>query len=136
VVGITVLTTLCLKKAGLEAPVPPLIQAATRSHDPVFWISLAFASVFLAPLAEEFLFRLVLFESLRELNIRLPTLLSAACFAVVHQAPTHLPGLFLLGLILSRAREKSGSLPLPMLIHSMFNAASLTFLWFSRSPGG
>lgn len=128
VVGLTFLTMKAMRAVGIEPHIPPLLRIAAHSRDPRFWASFLFATVLLAPIAEEFLFRLVLFESLREWRLRQPAVISAACFALIHLTPAHFPGLFVLGLALSRARRQSGGLLLPMLIHALFNATSLFFL--------
>lgn len=132
---LTVLTTVLLRLAGAPVPAPLLTEMALRQDGILFWVSLCLATVVIAPVAEEFLFRTVVTESLRELGLTRPAVVSAACFAVVHQIPAHVPGLFLLGLVLSRARRQCGGLALPILIHALFNAAAVMFLFLARILG-
>jgi membrane protease YdiL (CAAX protease family) len=53
-------------------------------------------------------------------------LISSMLFAATHANTGHWPALFVLGVCLGYAYEKSGSLLRPIFIHSLFNAASLT----------
>ena len=46
----------------------------------------------------------------------------AALFAIAHANTGHWPALFILGVCLGYAYEKSGSLLRPIFIHSIFNA--------------
>ncbi len=52
-------------------------------------------------------------------------LISSGLFAAVHAETSHWPAMFVLGIGLGYAYEKSGSLFRPIFIHSFFNAASL-----------
>jgi membrane protease YdiL (CAAX protease family) len=52
-------------------------------------------------------------------------LISSGLFAAVHADTGHWPALFVLGVCLGYAYEKSGSLFRPIFIHSLFNAVSI-----------
>ena len=52
-------------------------------------------------------------------------LISSGLFAAVHTEPSHWPAMFVLGIGLGYAYEKSGSLFRPIFIHSFFNATSI-----------
>ncbi len=52
-------------------------------------------------------------------------LISSGLFAATHADTGHWPALFVLGVCLGYAYEKSGSLFRPIFIHSLFNAASI-----------
>ncbi len=52
-------------------------------------------------------------------------LISSVLFAAVHANTGHWPALFVLGVCLGYAYEKSGSLFRPIFIHSLFNAVSI-----------
>jgi uncharacterized protein len=94
-------------------------------------ILIIFFAVAIAPAAEEFLFRLFLYGVLRRYFGWLAgAIFNALLFATVH---THLPSfgpLFVLGMCLTIAYEWSGSILVSMMMHSLFNAASLTLLAF------
>jgi membrane protease YdiL (CAAX protease family) len=52
-------------------------------------------------------------------------LISSGLFAATHADTGHWPALFVLGVCLGYAYEKSGSLFRPIFIHSLFNATSI-----------
>ncbi len=97
-------------------------------------IAIIVLAVAVAPLAEEFLFRFFLYGVVRRYAGRLVGIaVNAALFAAVH---THLPSfgpLFVLGGCLTLAYEWSGSILVPMAMHALFNALSLTALAFPEA---
>lgn len=88
-------------------------------------------AVSLAPLAEEFIFRFFLYGVMKRYFGRVVAVLaSALLFAAVH---AHLPSfapLFVLGSCFAIAYEWSGSILVPMMMHALFNAITLTALAF------
>lgn len=88
-------------------------------------------AVSLAPLAEEFIFRFFFYGVVRRYFGRvIGVLVSALLFAAVH---AHLPSfapLFVLGSCFAIAYEWSGSILVPMTMHALFNAITLTALAF------
>jgi membrane protease YdiL (CAAX protease family) len=91
-------------------------------------------AVAIAPVAEEFMFRFFLYGVLKRYFGRVVGLLAnAAFFAAVH---THLPSfgpLFVLGSCFTIAYEWSGSILVPMTMHALFNAFTLTVLAFPQT---
>lgn len=90
-------------------------------------------AVSLAPIAEEFIFRLFIYGVARRYFGRMVgVLVSALLFAAVH---AHLPSfapLFVLGTCFAIAYEWSGSILVPMTMHALFNAITLTALAFPQ----
>ena len=88
-------------------------------------------AVSLAPIAEEFIFRFFIYVVVRRYFGRIiGVLVSALLFAAVH---AHLPSfapLFVLGSCFAIAYEWSGSILVPMTMHALFNAITLTALAF------
>src|SRR6266404_650751 len=88
-------------------------------------------AVSLAPLAEEFIFRFFMYGVMkRYFGKVVAVLVSALLFAAVH---AHLPSfapLFVLGSCFAIAYEWSGSILVPMMMHALFNAITLTALAF------
>ena len=88
-------------------------------------------AVAVAPVIEELLFRFFLYGVFRRYFGRLiGVILSALLFAAAH---THLPSfvpLFVLGSCFAIAYEWSGSILVPMTMHCLFNALTLTVLAF------
>ena len=125
---VTATTGLALKYLGIPPVGSPIIHQLLHSPSPALWGSVAILAVVVAPIAEELLFRLVLYEALRPYSERLATILTAMSFAALHRAPAEFPGLFILGLVLQHTRRKSGSLWAAILLHSAFNATSLVIV--------
>jgi len=93
-------------------------------------IMIVFVAVVIAPLLEEMLFRGFIQTAIRSFfNIRnsaWPAIAaSSVFFAIMHADPGHWPTLFVLGVCLGYAYEKSGSLFRAIFIHSFFNATSI-----------
>jgi membrane protease YdiL (CAAX protease family) len=88
-------------------------------------------AVAVAPAAEELVFRFFLYGVLRRyFGIVVALLINALLFAAVHQ---HLPSfapLFVLGSCFTLAYEWSGSILVPMTMHSLFNSVNLVLLAF------
>lgn len=86
-----------------------------------------FMTIFVTPVLEEMLFRGLFQTMIRSFLLKAwpSILLSSALFAIVHANIEHWPALFVLALCLGYSYEKSGSLFRPIIIHSIFNAASI-----------
>jgi len=89
-------------------------------------------AVGVAPIAEELVFRFFLYGVLkRYFGVAAGLLINALLFAAVHQ---HLPSfapLLLLGCCFTLAYEWSGSILVPMTMHSLFNSSTLVVLGLS-----
>ena len=89
------------------------------------------AAVVMAPIAEEMLFRGLLFQSLRRrLGLWFAAVTSAAVFCLVHveiivSQPLALTGLFVLAIVLAWSFHRTGSLVVPIIAHATFNGISL-----------
>ncbi len=121
IVGVIVLPLFILRQLGLPvqfvavSDVPP-------PQDPLFVLTLL-GSLVLAPVAEELLFRGVLHQSLRKrLGVVAATGASAALFAVLHLQPQLIPQLFVLGVVLAQAFERTGSLFPAIGLHTVYQA--------------
>ncbi|MDH4238758.1 MAG: CPBP family intramembrane metalloprotease [Phycisphaerae bacterium] len=97
-------------------------------------------AVVIAPVLEEMIFRGLFQTVIRSFfesrdskletrsRIWLPVFISSGLFSIVHGNVPHWPALFLLGVCLGYAYEKSGSLFRPIFIHAFFNAITITFV--------
>jgi hypothetical protein len=94
---------------------------------------LAFFAMVLAPVAEEFIFRGVLFPFIKQLGWpRLAWFGVSFLFALIHvNAPTFVP-LFVLALTLTWLYEKTDCLLAPIAAHSLFNTANLVILFMQN----
>ncbi len=106
-----------------EQEIMRMMRATTGSVETFLFILFA---VIMAPLCEEFFFRGLLYGvAKRFLGYPIATLVSALAFAAVH---AHIPAfapLTALGIVLVLVYERTGSLVVPMAMHSLFNAGTL-----------
>ena len=84
-------------------------------------------AVLVAPLLEEMLFRGLFQTTIRSFLVKpwLAITSTSVLFAVIHQNVGHWPALFVLGMCLGYAYEKSGSLLRPIFIHALFNGVTI-----------
>jgi membrane protease YdiL (CAAX protease family) len=114
---------------------PPADQTAVAlmagAKSPWLEIYLGVFAVVLAPVAEEFIFRGILFPVVRQLGYpRLAWFGVSALFAFIHFDLAIFFPLFALALALTWLYEKTGNLLAPVAAHSLFNAANLAVLHF------
>ena len=92
-------------------------------------IGIFFFAVVLAPLAEETFFRGILLPVLvRRMGARIGIALTAAGFAALHANTGSFVSLAIFSVALSIAYVRTGTLWVPVLMHALFNAASLALL--------
>jgi membrane protease YdiL (CAAX protease family) len=116
---------------GASPPQQPIVEMFNESTTLEQRILIIVLAVSFAPLAEEFIFRFFIYGVMkRYLGKVVAVLASALLFAAVH---AHLPSfapLFVLGSCFAIAYEWSGSILVPMTMHALFNAVTLTTLAF------
>ena len=82
------------------------------------------------PLAEEILFRGVLYRWLRvHMNVPLAAIISALGFSVLHGVPALIPAIAALGVGLALIYEASGSLWTAVVTHALYNTLTLVLLF-------
>jgi membrane protease YdiL (CAAX protease family) len=110
-----------------EMAVSLLLNATSRAAG----IYLGFFAVVLAPVAEEFIFRGVLFPYIKQLGFpKLAWIGLSLVFALIHgDAAVFIP-LFVLSLALTYLYEKTDCLLAPIFAHALFNAVNLVLIKF------
>jgi len=127
----TLVVSVLVALSGSEAT-PDQVLTAGLLETPGQILLAVLAAVVIAPIAEELLFRGLLHRSLRlRWRIVPATAVSSLLFAVVHvdvlvSQPLALIGLTLVGVILAVAYERTGSLVVPIVIHAVHNAVTIT----------
>ena len=110
-----------------------IIDLFTSSHTLGQRVIVVILAVIVAPMTEEFIFRLFLYGVFkRYLGVGLALFFNALLFAAVH---THLPSLaplFVLGACFTLAYEWSGSILVSMTMHALFNGVQLIVLAFPQ----
>lgn len=101
------------------------------------WLTIT-SVIVIAPIVEEVIYRGCLQGALRSLT-RSPwpaLVLSSLAFSAMHFSAASLvalPGLFILGLSLGLAYERSGRLAVPIVMHMLFNAGNVALLFALRA---
>jgi membrane protease YdiL (CAAX protease family) len=123
-----VVTQRLLRSAPQRQAIVEMFSESSTLEQRILIIVLA---VSLAPVAEEFIFRFFFYGVARRYFGKvIAVLASALLFAGVH---AHLPSfapLFVLGACFAIAYEWTGSILVPMTMHALFNAITLTALAF------
>jgi membrane protease YdiL (CAAX protease family) len=109
-----------------------IVEAARRGEATFEFATLVVSAVLLAPLAEEWLFRGLLFRRMRAVGSRpIAYGLSALGFAAIHTNPAGFVIYLWLGLVFAFAYERSGRLWVPIGVHMGNNAVALLGLLYS-----
>ncbi|HEV2318187.1 MAG TPA: type II CAAX endopeptidase family protein [Verrucomicrobiae bacterium] len=115
-------------KPQIEEAVSLFTGAVSRPEQ----IYLGIFAVILAPVAEEFIFRGVLFTFVRQLGLRKTAWFGVSLlFALIHGDAAIFIPLFGLALVLTWLYEITDSLLAPIFTHALFNAANLILLAYA-----
>ncbi|MBX3388347.1 MAG: CPBP family intramembrane metalloprotease [Phycisphaeraceae bacterium] len=146
VVNATGLVALEIYRAFKESSPPTIghntLQTISDSRsDPWAWTQAA-AAILITPIVEELIYRYFLQSALVRAFKRawLGVLVTAALFAAAHigavpseTLSTVLPVLFVLGLALGIAMQRTGKLSVPIVMHAMFNAVNVAMtIWLNK----
>lgn len=135
-VGVLVLnqiSAIACQELGIEMKDQALVtQTIVNANDPLYVALSIFSSIIIAPIAEEILFRLLLFRTIRSFAPRWATLVTAVAFALMHDGPQFIPSLILLSYILQNCRREGGLLR-SMLVHAAYNSIATITIFLSIS---
>lgn len=114
------------------APQPQAVVNFARNVDTAEGqIAIIVFAVIIAPITEEFLFRGFLYPALKAtLGAALSILLTSLLFGMIHLNSQAMAPLAALGFVMALSYERTGSLIVPMTVHSLFNALSLVAMRF------
>lgn len=102
------------------------VQAFRDNNQPGVRVMMVVFAVFIAPLVEETFFRGFIYPVFKKYTVGpYAAICSSLLFGLVHLHVGSLVPLVILALLLCRVYERTGSLIVPMVIHSGFNAISL-----------
>jgi membrane protease YdiL (CAAX protease family) len=118
-----------MEKIGWAPKDEAAVTLVTSATSRVSAIYLDFFAVVLAPVAEEFIFRGVLFPFLKQLGYPKTAWIGVSLlFALVHATPSIFVPLFILALALTWLYEKTDTLLAPIFAHALFNTAGLILI--------
>jgi len=134
--GLKYVSELVLNKMGWEVEDQRAVEMFSGITSTWMKVYFGFFTVVLAPVAEEFFFRGLLFSAAKKYGRPgLGWIGVSLLFAFIHfSAPIFLP-LFVLALALTWLYEKTEGLLAPMLAHSLFNAVNLGLLFLTEHAG-
>ena len=135
VLGLEKISVAGLEKIGWPAEDQRAVEVFANAKS--IWLRgyLALFAVVIAPVAEEFIFRGILYPFIKQLGWpKLAWFGVSLLFALIHvNAPTFVP-LLVLALALTWLYEKTDCLLAPMATHGLFNLANLVLLHFQKHP--
>ena len=117
--------------AGGEMSPQEVVEFLQNADTPRDRLAVLAMAVVVAPVAEEMIFRGYLYPvGKRYFGAFASMVVTSLLFAVLHGHIGSLPALFTLAMCLGLAYEKSGTLLVPMIMHAVFNAISVTAILF------
>jgi membrane protease YdiL (CAAX protease family) len=100
-------------------------------------VALGTAAILLAPVAEEILFRGILYPAIKQAGFpRLALWGTSVLFALVHVNLVTFVPLAVLALVLTALYERTNNLLAPITAHAMFNALNFLTLFLLEGKGG
>lgn len=123
-----------LQEAGLIEELPPQ-EIITLFQGGGNWLAiamLALMAMVVAPIVEEVIFRGCIYRFLKSQTNRLSAqILSGSVFALMHGNLLSFLPLVIVGVLLARVYERSGSLAVAIWFHAFFNSFSLCILFIT-----
>jgi membrane protease YdiL (CAAX protease family) len=117
--------------AGAEMSPQDVVQFLQNAETPRDRLAVLAMAVVVAPVAEEMIFRGYLYPVGKKYAGAFASMVvTSLLFAVLHGHAGSIPALFTLAMCLGLAYEKSGTLIVPMIMHAVFNAVSVTAILF------
>jgi len=127
--GLHYISQTVLVRLGQEQVVQEAVQMVMATEHPVEVGLQVVSVVVMAPIAEELLFRGILYNTIKHTGYPLAGMtISAALFALVHGSLALMLPLFVMGFTLAWVYERSGSIIAPMMMHATFNAINFSLL--------
>jgi membrane protease YdiL (CAAX protease family) len=112
------------------------VQLLREAHSAGKIIYLAFATILLAPVAEEMLFRGIIYPMLKRTGFpRLALWITAFFFASIHMDLAVFVPLLFLAVMLTLLYEWTNNLLACIVLHGLFNAANFAMLFLMKNPG-
>lgn len=99
--------------------------------DNIGWLGVALTVVLIAPITEEIIFRLGVFDSVKIYGVAFQILFSSSLYTIFHypEQLSQIVFIFALGLILGISRFKSNGVVIPVFMHCIHNSTFLLYLW-------
>lgn len=119
-----------LEKIGYDEPVPVVYEILSKEKRSGLIFIFSFMIALSGPIIEEIVFRGFVYRAVRDkLGIFWGIVLSAMFFSVLHQNLVAFVSIMTIGMLMAYLYEKTGSLLVPIVVHSLHNGAILG-MWF------
>ncbi len=126
-------SVLVLEKIGWPPEAETAVMLLTGAKSWWTRVYLGAFAVVIAPVAEEFIFRGVLYPFVKQLGYpRFAWMGVNFLFALIHMDAAALVPLFVLALALTWLYERTDNLLAPITAHSLFNVANLVVFYFAK----
>lgn len=126
------LWTKLLERLNFHGPQQQSLLTECSQSSPLKYAGMLALAAVLIPFVEEVVYRRLLFGVLRPLGVWAALLLTASIFAAMHGFIYGFPALFGLGAVFQWQYLRSGNLWTSTLTHMIYNAISLTLVFFLR----
>ena len=131
--GLMRVSVTVMKQFGVEPSLQLAMQALKNSRSPQQLVALGFTTIILAPIAEEILFRGVLYPTLKQHGFPRAALWGTSLmFALIHFNVAIFVPLLLLALLLVWLYEKTDNLLAPIAAHATFNAVNFAMFFLMK----
>jgi membrane protease YdiL (CAAX protease family) len=128
-----IITTLQRKPAEIQQSMKVLEISYTLVKRIIF----SFAGIVLAPIAEEIIFRGVLYATIKEVGYpRLALFGTSLLFGAIHGSAMTLVPLTFFAIVLTILYERTGRLLVPIVAHATFNAANIITYFVQHNLAG
>ena len=129
--GLGQVSTMLMEKMHWTPKKEEAVALVTDASSLASAIYLGFFAIVLAPVAEEFIFRGVLFPFVKQLGFpRTAWIGISLLFALVHLSAAYFIPLFVLALALTWLYERTDNLLAPIFVHALFNAVGIVLIDF------
>ena len=109
-----------------------LVTLFQNGGHPIAMLLLVTLAVIMAPVIEELIFRGCIYRFLKsQTSLLVAQVISGCIFSIMHANLLSFVPLILVGILLARIYEKTGSLYAPIWFHALFNAFSLLMLFIT-----
>jgi membrane protease YdiL (CAAX protease family) len=117
-------------RLDVDVSTQPAVQALENASGVPAGIALGVVVIFLAPVAEEVLFRGILYPFIKQLGFpRIALWSTSVIFAAIHVNAVAFVPLLVLSVLLTTLYEHTGNLLAPITAHALFNAINFVMLF-------
>lgn len=134
--GLQMLSGMLMDGLRIPAVEQESVQLLRAAAHPLNRVLLGVTAIVLAPVAEEVLFRGLLYPAIKQAGFpRLALWLTALLFAAIHLNLATLLPLVMLALALAWLYERTNNLLAPVVAHSLFNTVNFVMIFVADSLG-